>query len=126
MEARQFHIQNLSKDSEFYFIFLNKVSSDAKCERLLKHINLGQHIIPPECLLTEKDIFILNIKMTLVKQISALVSPQNTRYFQSMNDKAGFESERDGNLAPFPSFTKRRLLLASLLHSLGASKVAQW
>ena len=41
-----------------------------------------------------------------------------------MNDKAGFESGRDGNLAPFPSFTKRRLLLASLLHSLLEKEMA--
>jgi len=41
-----------------------------------------------------------------------------------MNDKAGFESGRDGNLAPFPSFTKRRLLLASPLHSLLEKEMA--
>ena len=41
-----------------------------------------------------------------------------------MNDKAGFESGRDGNLALVPSFTKRRLLLASPLHSLLENEMA--
>ena len=41
-----------------------------------------------------------------------------------MNDKAGFETGRDDNLAPFPSFTKRRLLLASPLHSLLEKEMA--
>ena len=41
-----------------------------------------------------------------------------------MNDKAGFETGRDDNLALFPSFTKRRLLLASPLHSLLEKEMA--